>query len=437
MDTNPLLERPLELTDVKTRLLGHFGTTSGQNFIYTHLNRLIKERELSMIYISGPGHGGPAVVAQTYLEGTYSRYYPNITRDKEGMGKLFKQFSFPGGIPSHAAPETPGSIHEGGELGYSLSHAFGAVLDKPDLYVACVIGDGEAETGPLSTSWHANKFSNPVTDGTVLPILHLNGYKIANPCVLARIPEEELLSLFRGYGYDPILVSGSDAAIMHPAFATALDEAADKIAAIRKLAKQQVDACERLTRPTWPMIIFRSPKGWTGPKMVDGKAVEGSWRSHQVPVNNPAQNTEHLQILEAWLQSYEPEKLFADEGRLRPELRALAPHSKLCMGDNPYSNPIVPCLTLPNFTKYGLDVDVNDRGALLASDTYTTGVYLRDIIKVNEHLKNFRMLTQGCPHLLASRRQLPLVMCESRVHDTSLRQCDCGWQAPFSTMVDY
>jgi xylulose-5-phosphate/fructose-6-phosphate phosphoketolase len=383
MDSNPLLERPLEIGDVKTRLLGHFGTTSGQNFIYTHLNRLIKERKLSMIYISGPGHGGPALVAQTYMEGTYSRYYPNITQDKDGMGQLFKRFSFPGGIPSHVAPETPGSMHEGGELGYSLSHAFGAVLDKPDLWIACVVGDGEAETGPLATSWHANKFSNPVTDGTVLPILHLNGYKIANPCVLARIPEEELLALFKGYGYDPIIVSGSDPALMHPAFAAALDEAADKIAAIRQKAKQQVDAGQRPTRPTWPMIILRSPKGWTGPKTVEGKPVEDSWRSHQVPVNNPAGNKEHLQILEAWLRSYEPEHLFDSDGRLLPELKALAPPPHLCMGDNKYTNPTVPCLILPKFTKYGVAVDINARGALEASDTYTAGIYLRDIIKVS------------------------------------------------------
>lgn len=286
---------------VKSRLLGHFGTTSGQNFIYVHLNRLIKERGLSMIYISGPGHGGPALVAQVYLEGTYTEYYPEITQDTEGMGKLFKQFSFPGGIPSHVAPETPGSMHEGGELGYSLSHAYGAVLDKPDLMIACVVGDGEAETGPLATSWHSNKFINPRSDGVVLPILHLNGWKIANPAVLARIPKEELTAMFVGFGYQPIFVEGTDPALMHPAFAKALDVCADKIAEIQKKARA-APMGTKLDRPIWPMIVLRSPKGWTGPKVVDGHHIEGNYRSHQVPLSSPATNTKHLAMLEEWLK---------------------------------------------------------------------------------------------------------------------------------------
>jgi xylulose-5-phosphate/fructose-6-phosphate phosphoketolase len=299
LNKNPLLKRPLTLSDVKTRLLGHFGTTPGQNFIYTHLNRIIREREVSMIYISGPGHGGPALVSQVYMEGTYTQYYPDITEDEEGMGKLFQQFSFPGGIPSHVAPETPGSMHEGGELGYCLSHAFGAVLDQPDLVVACVIGDGEAETGPLATSWHGNKFLNPKTDGVVLPILHLNGFKIANPTLLDRIPEAELKSLFVGYGYEPIIVEGSDPGIVHPAMAKALDYCFDKIAAIKKLAA--VTEQGNHERPAWPMIIMRTPKGWTGPKFVDGQKIEGSYRSHQVPMSSPAENPEHLTHLVEWL----------------------------------------------------------------------------------------------------------------------------------------
>jgi xylulose-5-phosphate/fructose-6-phosphate phosphoketolase len=330
LDKNPLLRRKLVLGDVKSRLLGHFGTTPGQNFIYTHLNRLISDRKLSMIYISGPGHGGPAIVSQVYMEGTYTEYYPTITEDESGMAKLFKQFSFPGGIPSHVAPETPGSMHEGGELGYSLSHAYGAVLDKPDLIVACVVGDGEAETGPLATSWHANKFCNPKTDGTVLPILHLNGYKIDNPTLLDRIPREELTSLFYGYGYEPILVEGSDPAIMHPAFAEALNTCADKIKAIKEEANKY-DSHD-VPRPRWPMIILRTPKGWTGPKVVDGLQIEDSYRSHQVPMSAPAENESHLQLLEEWLLSYDPHSLFDEEGRLLPELKALVPPKELRMG---------------------------------------------------------------------------------------------------------
>lgn len=390
LDKNPLLKRPLELSDVKTRLLGHFGTTPGQNFIYVHLNRLIKEKELQFIYVSGPGHGGPALVAQTYMEGTYTEYYPRITQDLEGMGNLFKQFSFPGGIPSHVAPETPGSMHEGGELGYSLSHAFGAVLDKPELMVACVVGDGEAETGPLATSWHANKYLNPRTDGVVLPILHLNGYKIANPCILARIPEAELLALFVGYGYEPLIVEGSDPGKMHPAFAKALDYCADKIAAIQKKAHETPEG-ELMERPTWPMIILRSPKGWTGPKVVDGKQIEDSYRAHQVPMSSPATNKDHLVLLEEWLKSYEPETLFDEQGRLLPELQELVPEPRLRMGANPFANPQVKPLVLPDFADYALPVDVKARGKIKESDTYVTGTFLRDVIRKNEVNKNFRM----------------------------------------------
>jgi xylulose-5-phosphate/fructose-6-phosphate phosphoketolase len=390
LDKNPLLRRPLELSDVKIRLLGHFGTTPGQNFIYVHLNRLIKEKELQVIYISGPGHGGPALVAQTYMEGTYTEYYPQITQDMEGMGHLFKQFSFPGGIPSHVAPETPGSMHEGGELGYSLSHAFGAVLDKPELMIACVVGDGEAETGPLATSWHANKYLNPRTDGVVLPILHLNGYKIANPCILARIPEAELKALFVGYGYEPLIVEGSDPGKMHPAFAKILDYCAEKIAAIQKKARETPHG-ELMERPTWPMIILRSPKGWTGPKIVDGKQIEDSYRAHQVPMSSPATNKDHLVLLEEWLKSYEPETLFDEQGRLLPELQELVPERRLRMGANPFANPQVKPLVLPDFADYAVPVDVNARGKIKESDTYVTGTFLRDVIRKNEVNKNFRM----------------------------------------------
>ena len=386
LDKNPLLKRPLVLSDVKTRLLGHFGTTPGQNFIYVHLNRLIKERALKCIYISGPGHGGPAIVAQVYLEGTYTEYYPNITEDTEGMARLFKQFSFPGGIPSHVAPETPGSMHEGGELGYSLSHAYGAVLDKPDLMVACIIGDGEAETGPLATSWHSNKFINPKTDGAVLPILHLNGFKIANPTILARIPVKELLSLFVGYGYEPVIVEGSDPAIVHPAFACALDECADRIANIQKNARA---AHGDTVRPSWPMIILRTPKGWTGPHTIDGVQIEGSYRSHQVPMSSPCENPSHLKYLEAWLKSYEPENLFDDNGKLFPELKALVPPPQLRMGNNAYTNPVVKPLILPEFSTYGI-ADPK-RGEVHASDTSHLGYFLRDVIKLNEKNRNFRI----------------------------------------------
>lgn len=387
LDKNPLLKRKLELSDVKTRLLGHFGTTPGQNFIYCHLNKLICERNLQMIYISGPGHGGPAVVAQVYLEGTYTEYYPNITEDAEGMGKLFKQFSFPGGIPSHVAPETPGSMHEGGELGYSLAHAYGAVLDKPDLVVACVVGDGEAETGPLATSWHANKFLNPKTDGVVLPILHLNGFKIDNPALLDRIPQSELLSLFKGYGYDPIVVEGDDPGLVHPAFSKALNQCADKIQMIKEKA-QLVDSKD-VKRPTWPMIILRTPKGWTGPKEVDGLQIEGSYRSHQVPMSSPVENPSHLKNLEGWLLSYEPETLFDKNGKLLPELKALVPPKHLRMGNNPYTNPVIKPLNLPDFEQFGIPDP--GRGKVFASDASLLGNFLKKVMVLNEKTRNFRL----------------------------------------------
>ena len=374
------------MSDVKKRLLGHFGTTPGQNFIYCHLNKLINDTGRSIIYVSGPGHGGPAIVAQVYLEGTYSKYYPDITEDEAGMAKLFKQFSFPGGIPSHVAPETPGSIHEGGELGYSLAHSFGAVLDKPDLMVACVVGDGEAETGPLATSWHANKFLNPKTDGAVLPILHLNGFKIANPTLLDRIPESELISLFVGYGYEPIIVSGDDPALVHPAFASALKECNQKITKIQEEARRPGAIFER---PTWPMIILRTPKGWTGPKEVDGVTIEGSYRSHQVPMSSPAENPAHLSNLEAWMKSYNPEELFDENGALLPEIKALAPPKDLCMGNHPLTNPTVQPLRLPDWKKFCIDVPV--RGGIKASDTYQCGKMLKEVIDMNADARNFRL----------------------------------------------
>ena len=351
---NPLLRVPLALEHVKHQLLGHWGTTPGQNFIYVHLNRVIRERDLDMFYISGPGHGGPALVANTYLEGTYSEVYPNITQDADGLKRLFKQFSFPGGIPSHVSPECPGSLHEGGELGYSLSHAYGAVLDNPGLIVACVVGDGEAETGPLATAWHSNKFINPATDGAVLPILHLNGYKIANPTVFARITHEELDQFFRGCGYEPIFVEGHEPTPMHRAMAAALDNALDRI------AKIQADARERgaVVRPRWPVIILNSPKGWTGPKVVDGAVVEGSFRSHQVPLSNPAENPGHLRALEEWMKSYRPEELFDAQGRLRVELAALAPTGARRMGANPHTNGgLLLCdLRMPDYCDYAVKI---------------------------------------------------------------------------------
>ncbi|MHB8207147.1 phosphoketolase family protein [Mucilaginibacter sp.] len=384
---NPLLREPLKLEDVKHMLLGHWGTTPGQNFIYTHLNRIINKYDLNMIYVSGPGHGGPAVVAGTYLEGSYTEVYPNITRDEEGLKKLFTQFSYPGGISSHASPQTPGSIHEGGELGYSLSHAFGAAMDNPDLIVACVVGDGEAETGPLATAWHSNKFLNPLTDGTVLPILHLNGYKISNPTVLARITHEELEQLFRGYGWNPIFVEGDDPDLMHQAMASALDYAVDRIKQVKYDAEHKSGE-----RPRWPMIILRSPKGWTGPKEVDGYKIEGNFRAHQIPLAVSASTPpEHLQLLENWMKSYKPEELFDNEGRLMPELAALAPAGERRMGANPHANggQLLRDLRLPDFRNYA--VTVTSPGASGEGDTYVSGRFLRDVIKENQTQRNFRL----------------------------------------------
>lgn len=384
---NPLLREPLELAHIKPTLLGHWGTTPGQNFIYVHLNRIINERDVNMIYISGPGHGGPALVAQTYLEGTYSEVYPNISQDVEGLKRLFKQFSFPGGIPSHVSPECPGSIHEGGELGYSLSHAFGAVFDNPDLVVACVVGDGEAETGPLATSWHSNKFLNPITDGAVLPVLHLNGYKIANPTIFARITNEELDQLFRGYGWTPIVVEGDDPMLMHQAMAAALDTAMNEISRIQRDARETGE----IIRPRWPMIILKSPKGWTGPKEVDGLPVEGSFRAHQVPLQADRAHPEHVAALEAWLRSYRPEELFDSEGRLRPEIAALAPKGERRMGANPHANGglLLRDLELPDFKNFAVDVSI--RGGVRAADTHVLGTYLRDVIRLNAPHRNFRI----------------------------------------------
>ncbi|WP_275096891.1 phosphoketolase [Sedimenticola hydrogenitrophicus] len=384
---NPLLKEKLSNEHVKPRLLGHWGTTPGLNFIYVHLNRLIKEQDLNVIYLAGPGHGGPAIVANTWLEGSYSRYYPNISQDELGMKRLFKQFSFPGGIPSHVAPETPGSIHEGGELGYVLSHAYGAAFDNPDLLVACVVGDGEAETGPLATAWHSNKFLNPKTDGAVLPILHLNGYKIANPTILARIPREELEQLFLGYGYRPYFVEGSDPAEMHQKMAATLDACITGIRAIQSAARE-----EGITdRPCWPMIILRTPKGWTGPKEVDGKKTEDFWRSHQVPFSEVRGNKDHLKLLETWLKSYRPEELFTEDGALIPELQDLAPQGEKRMGDIPHANggKLLHDLRMPDFRDY--EVIIKKRGSTVAEATRVQGTFLRDIMKANMNSRNFRL----------------------------------------------
>ena len=385
---NPLLREPLRPEHIKRTLVGHWGTTPGQTFIYAHLNRLIKQHDLDMIYISGPGHGGPAVVANAYLEGTWTEVYPEIGEDEAGLQRLFKQFSFPGGIGSHATPECPGSIHEGGELGYSLSHAFGAVLDNPDLIAACVIGDGEAETGPLATSWHSNKFLNPATDGTVLPILHLNGYKIANPTVLARIPAEELEHFLRGCGWDPHFVRGSDPGAMHRLMATTLDTVIEQIARIRRDAREHGISA----RPIWPMIVLDSPKGWTGPKIVDDRPVEGTFRAHQVPLsisgNTPPQ---HLAELEAWMRSYRPEELFDRRGRLRGELRALAPHGDRRMSANPHANGglLLRDLRMPDFRVHA--VEVSQPGAPGIGDTHVLGRFLREVIRANDDQRNFRI----------------------------------------------
>ncbi|MGM4984424.1 phosphoketolase family protein [Rhizobiales bacterium] len=385
---NPLLREPLTVEHIKPRLLGHWGTTPGLNFIYAHLNRVIRNRDLNIIYICGPGHGGPGMVANTYLEGTYSEIYPDISTDTDGMRKLFRQFSFPGGIPSHAAPETPGSIHEGGELGYALVHAYGAVFDNPDLIAACVVGDGEAETGPLAASWHSNKFLNPARDGAVLPILHLNGYKIANPTVLGRDTDEDLRHLFIGYGYEPFFVEGSDPHQMHQAMAATFEQVFDRIRAIQAEARTGAPGnfC-----PRWPMIVLRSPKGWTGPKEVDGKKVEGFWRAHQVPVSNCRENPSHRKILEDWMRSYNPQDLFDTDGRLKEELRALAPAGERRMGANPHANGglLRHELVVPDIRDYA--VAVSERGRTMAQSTEILGHYLRDILTLNADHANFRI----------------------------------------------
>jgi xylulose-5-phosphate/fructose-6-phosphate phosphoketolase len=385
---NPLLREPLTLAHVKPRLLGHWGTAPGLNFIYVHLNRAIKKYDLNVLYLAGPGHGGPAMVANTWLEGTYSEFYPHISRDTAGMQRLFKQFSFPGGIPSHVAPETPGSIHEGGELGYALSHAFGAAFDNPHLIVACVVGDGEAETGPLAASWHSNKFLNPVTDGVVLPILHLNGYKIANPALLARISQEELENLFRGYGYEPYFVEGSDPELMHQTMASVMDTVIAQIQSIKDRAR----AHGVTTYPRWPMIILRSPKGWTGPKEVDGKKMEDYCHSHQVPLSELGSKPQHLKLLEEWMKSYKPEDLFDKGGMLVPELAALAPEGGRRMGANPHANGgrLLKDLELPDFRDYA--VAVPKPGFVVGEATREMGKFLRDVMKLNLNRRNFRVM---------------------------------------------
>ncbi|HEY9816294.1 MAG TPA: phosphoketolase family protein [Candidatus Obscuribacterales bacterium] len=398
---NPLLKEPLKLEHIKPRLLGHWGTTPGLNFIYVHLNRLIKAQDLNVVYIAGPGHGGPGLVANTYLEGTYSEFYPNISQDEDGIFRLFKQFSFPGGIPSHVAPETPGSIHEGGELGYALSHAYGAAFDNPDLIVACVVGDGEAETGPLAASWHSNKFLNPVHDGAVLPILHLNGYKIANPTVLSRLSPGELESLFVGYGYRPYFVEGSDPEQMHQLMARTMELAISEIKTIQQDARTN----GYRQRPQWPMIVLKSPKGWTGPKEVDGKKTEDYWRSHQVPFSDLSTNEDHIRLLEDWMKSYKPEELFDEAGTLIPELAALAPKGDRRMGANPHANGgiLLRDLRMPDFQDYA--VPVPKPATTYAQATLEMGKFLRDVMKQNLDSQNFRVFG---PDETASNRLHPI-----------------------------
>jgi len=390
LKANPLLKQPLTLDDIKPRLLGHWGTTPGLNFLYVHLNRAINERSLNMIYIIGPGHGGPGIVANTYLEGSYTELYPAVEQNADGIKRLFRQFSWPLGIPSHVAPETPGSIHEGGELGYSLVHAYGAAFDNPDLVVACVVGDGEAETGPLAASWHSNKFLNPATDGAVLPILHLNGYKIANPTILARIPHAELEELMRGYGYEPFTLEGDDPETMHRQMATLLDTMLDRIAAIQKAAREEGNTA----RPAWPMLILKSPKGWTGPKFVDGKPVEGTWRAHQVPFTEIFEKPDHLSLLDEWMHSYKPEELFDEKGHFRPELADLAPKGERRMGMNPHANGglLMKPLIVPNFRDFAVKI-ANDaaRGQVDAESTKILGSLLHAVMIANLSHKNFRV----------------------------------------------
>ncbi len=412
---NPLLREPLQPEHVKPRLLGHWGTTPGLNFVYVHMNRAIRQRALQAIYIAGPGHGGPGVVASTYLDGTYSEVYPHIGYSEEGMRRLFRQFSFPGGIPSHVAPETPGSIHEGGELGYSMVHAYGAVFDNPDLLAVCVVGDGEAETGPLAASWHSNKFLNPAHDGAVLPVLHLNGYKIANPTVLARIEPHELTALLEGYGHKPRWVEGSDPELVHQQMAATLDEVLDEIAAIQRRAREDGDT----TRPQWPMIVLKTPKGWTGPKVVDGLPVEGTWRAHQVPLAEVRTNPEHLAQLEAWMRSYRPEELFDKSGAPRPEVTALAPEGELRMSANPHANGglLLRALELPDFRSYA--VDVPSPATTTSEATRVLGMWLRDVIAANPD--RFRLMG---PDETASNRLSAVFEVTNRVWEAELLDTD-------------
>ena len=414
---NPLLREPLRKEQIKPRLLGHWGTTPGLNFIYAHMNRVIRQYDLNAIYICGPGHGGPGMVANTYLEGTYSEFYPNIPQNEDGMQRLFRQFSFPGGIPSHAAPETPGSIHEGGELGYSVLHAYGAVLDNPDLLACCVVGDGEAETGPCATSWHSNKFLNPARDGAVLPILHLNGAKIAGPTVLARIPHDELEALFNGYGYKCWFVEGHEPEQMHQKMAAAMDAVIQEIRAIQQAARTGASQ----PRPVWPMIILRSPKGWTGPRMLDGKAIEGTFRSHQVPLTAVRERPDELRMLEEWMRSYQPEELFGAEGKLRPEYAALAPTGDRRMGANPHANGglLLKDLALPDFQDYA--VSVPQPGGAVAEATRVMGVYLRDVMKLNLESKNFRVVS---PDETNSNRWNALFEVTNRAWDAEMQPGD-------------
>lgn len=384
---NPLLKEPLKLEHVKAMVLGHWGTTPGQNFIYVHLNRIIKKYDLDMFYIAGPGHGGPAIVGNVYLEGTWSEVYPNVTQDEEGLKKLFRQFSFPGGISSHVAPTTPGSIHEGGELGYSLSHAFGAAFDNPDLIVACVVGDGEAETGPLATAWQSNKLLNPITDGVVLPILHLNGYKISNPTILARIEDDELKQFFKGCGWKPYFVEGDDPEIMHQLMAATLEEVITEIHQIQDNARNNKDN----SRPRWPMIVLKSPKGWTGPKVIDGLQIEGTFRAHQVPIIVDADHKDHVKLLEEWMKSYKPEELFDEKGTLLPELAELAPKGNRRMGANLHTNggELLKDLRMPDFHHHA--VQVSSPGAVMGQDTMVLAKFLRDVAKINKDSHNFRV----------------------------------------------
>jgi xylulose-5-phosphate/fructose-6-phosphate phosphoketolase len=414
---NPLLREPLKKEHIKPRLLGHWGTTPGLNFIYVHLNRLINEHDLNVIYVAGPGHGGPGLNANTYLEGTYSEHYPNIPQTEAGIQRLFKQFSFPGGVPSHVSPDVPGSINEGGELGYSLLHAYGAVFDNPDLIACCVVGDGEAETGPLAASWHSNKFLNPARDGAVLPILHLNGYKIAGPTILARIPEDELRQLFVGYGYQPVFVTGDDPATMHQQMASTFDAVFAEIKSIQEKARSGGFT----ERPAWPMIILRTPKGWTGPKIVDGQQVEGTFRAHQVPLAEVRTKPDHLRMLEEWMKSYQPRELFDDNGTLRADIAALAPKGLRRMGANPHANGgvLLRDLELPDFRDYAIDVP--KPGESEGEATRITGQFLRDVMRLNSSMNNFRVMG---PDETASNRLGALFEVTNRVSTARILPTD-------------